>query len=71
MTESAREKATRERRMYCDSANEMLALLDDLCAQWEVDLVLGGAALNDLNEVRHHAAKAQEAVARLVPLEGK
>ena len=61
MTESAREQLTRRRRMFGDSAVEMLNSVSDLCVQWERDIT--APAL--LHDIRYHINKAKIA-ARLV-----
>jgi hypothetical protein len=68
MTESEREKAVRQRSVYCDSANEILATLADLCDLWECDLIPGGACMADLEEIRDNVARARRAVVRLTPM---
>ena len=61
MTEAAKEKLTRHRAMFAESANEMLNSLADLADQWAGDIKLNPNG-QKFNNLLHRIADTRHAI---------
>ena len=64
MTEAAKEKLTRHRAMFAESANEMLNSLADLADQWAGDIKLNPNG-QKFNNLLHRIADTRHAIHKI------